>query len=423
MVRAVGQKARRSTVPEALAAVLVHDGLDDLAAGQALRGGEVARQWWEHCSAGGLGPGDVLAGIQAFADLPPGQAVNTARDFLDSRVVPLPPERADLLTRYLAHLPPLWRRHLHLGGGKGQPAPATAEDLRPFLAKWAPAFLPGHHPRGVGDLAVEEYLGGGGFGEVYRARYFSLASAPPVVLKFCHAEQGARFLRHEARILDALRSRGGVPGVVQVQATFCEDAEVPALAFPWIDGFTLQDFLEAKRRVGRHPGLAFVLDLLTRVARILAGLHGCHYVHRDVKPANLLMTAEPAGGYELYLIDFGIAGPAGQLALDEWELGTVTRQVVKRLLRDGHSRLYASPQQLNGEPSHPNDDAYSAAVVAIQCLSADFSHRVTTYDWAGILKRRQVSEGFLALLQKCVADQPHRRPADGGELLAELNGL
>jgi tRNA A-37 threonylcarbamoyl transferase component Bud32 len=423
MVRAVGPRARRATVVDTLAAVLVHDGLDDLGAGQALRGAEIARLWWERCGEGGLEAGDLLAGIEAFADLPPGQAVNAARDFLDARAVPLPPGRAELLTRYLAHLPPLWRRQLHLGGGKGQPAPAAAEDLRPFLARWAPAFLPGHHPRGVGDLAVEEYLGGGGFGAVYRARYFTLASAPPVVLKFCHAEQGARFLRHEARILDALGSRGGVPGVIQVQATFCEDAEVPALAFPWIDGFTLQDYLEARRRVGRAVAPALVLDLLTRVARILAGLHGCHYVHRDVKPANLLMTAEPGGGHEVYLIDFGIAGPAGQLALDEWELGTVTRQVVKRLLRDGHSRLYASPQQLNGEPSHPNDDVYSAGVVAIQCLSADFAHRVTAYDWAGVLKRRQVSDRFLALLQRCVADQPHRRPADGGELLAELHGL
>ena len=72
--------------------------------------------------------------ITTFGPYSPGQAVNTAREYLDARAVPLPPERADLLTRYLAHLPPLWRRQLHLGGGKGQPAPAAAQALLQRLA-------------------------------------------------------------------------------------------------------------------------------------------------------------------------------------------------------------------------------------------------------------------------------------------------
>jgi serine/threonine protein kinase len=195
---------------------------------------------------------------------------------------------------------------------------------------------------------------------------------------------------------------------------------VPALAFPFVDGFTLQEILEARQRVGRRLTPTFALGVLTRLAQVLAGLHRCRYVHRDVKPANLLLHGQPGNGGDLFLIDFGIAGPQGQLALEEWELGTVTRQIVERVLARGHSRLYASPQQLHGDLSNPNDDVYSAGVVAIQCLSGDLGRRVDEYDWEPLLEARSTPGWLVDLLRDCVAVQANRRPLDGDELLTRL---
>jgi hypothetical protein len=418
-VKALLQGTRRQTVLENLAGALAQHGLNDLAADQQLRRAEVAGRWWDNCVRAGLAPAAILDGVRQYSDLEPGPALEVVRELLDARHVLLPPERAHLLTRFLAHLPPLWRRQLQLAGNLGGTV-AQAADLKPFLLKWAPIYLPGHRPRGVGDLDLQEYLGGGGFGEVYRAYSASLPAARPVVLKFCHAPDGARYLRHEARILDAIHGRGGVQGIVEVQATFCDNIDVPALRFPWIEGFTLQEILEARHRVGRVPTANFVIRLLGRAAQVLKGLHNYHYVHRDVKPSNLLLRIQHGGGYELYLIDFGIAGPAGQFALEEWELGVVTRQVVDRLLANGHSRVYASPQQLNGDPCNPNDDVYSTAVVGIQCLTGDFVHRVEEYDWPDVLWRRGAPGWLIDLLKLCVDAQAHRRPTDGDDLLTRL---
>ena len=67
------------------------------------------------------------------------------------------------------------------------------------------------------DLVVEELLGVGGFGEVWKAVHQSRAHAAPVALKFCTDEAAARTLRKEVELLDRVSREGRHPGIVELR--------------------------------------------------------------------------------------------------------------------------------------------------------------------------------------------------------------
>src|SRR5439155_25185642 len=73
------------------------------------------------------------------------------------------------------------------------------EALVPMLPTRLPRFRVGDRPSGIGDWELEELLGVGGFGEVWRAKNLYLAE--PVALKFCLDTTTAEALRHEAKLL------------------------------------------------------------------------------------------------------------------------------------------------------------------------------------------------------------------------------
>jgi serine/threonine protein kinase len=249
-----------------------------------------------------------------------------------------------------------------------------------------------------------------------------MPAAPPLVLKFADSAEGRRLLRYEARVLDWLRSRGCGSGINYATATYCDPrTDTPALAFPWVEGDTLQDILEVRHRVGRIPAAPMVVAFLTRFAEILAEVHRALYVHRDIKPSNLLICRRPGARLDdLFLIDFGIGGPAGHYSLDEWDLSSDTRRVIDQVLANGHSRIYASPQQRNGELCHPDDDVYAMGVVAIQSLTGKFHLRVDEYDWRSILAGQGAETWFIKLLGCCVSPHPNPRPVNGEELYDRL---
>ncbi|MEU2175627.1 serine/threonine-protein kinase [Nocardia sp. NPDC019219] len=195
---------------------------------------------------------------------------------------------------------------------------------------------------------IERLLGAGGMGEVYVARHPRLPRSDAVKVlaaQFTGDESYRRRFEREADLAASLSH----PGIVSVHDRGEFDGRL-WIALELIDGTDLSALLTAAP--GGLP-TADVVRAVTEVARALdyAGARGL--VHRDVKPANILL----AGTGHYLLTDFGIArmGPGtSDLTGTGLTLGTVA---------------YASPEQMQGLPVDPRSDQYSLAATAFHLLT------------------------------------------------------
>jgi serine/threonine protein kinase len=199
---------------------------------------------------------------------------------------------------------------------------------------------------------IEARVGRGGMGEVYRAEQLNLGRK--VALKVLSPELAAddgfrrRFLR-ESRIAAAIDH----PNVIPVYEAG-EDGGLLYIAMRYVDGADLASLLEREGRL--EPGRA--MAIMAQVAGALDAAHARGLVHRDVKPANILLTAAAPGSAEhCYLCDFGLIKEMdAELAL------TATDQFVGTV-------PYVAPEQIEGRALDGRTDVYSLGCVIFQCLS------------------------------------------------------
>lgn len=199
---------------------------------------------------------------------------------------------------------------------------------------------------------VVRSLGSGGMGAVYEAVHSGTGRR--VAVKLLHHDSAdrttdrERFVR-EARLAGALTS----PHVVQVfDAGTDEISGLPYIVMELVDGSNLHDLLE--RRSPLPPGL--VLVIAAHVARALAEAHEADVIHRDVKPANVMLTRDAEGKLLGKLVDFGVArSVAGDTV-------TTTGGFIGSL-------PYMSPEQMIGRPLDPTTDLWSLGALMYEALS------------------------------------------------------
>jgi eukaryotic-like serine/threonine-protein kinase len=217
------------------------------------------------------------------------------------------------------------------------PAPgASGSDNRP--TEISPAGVT------VGQFQVGEPLGGGGMGVVYSAedtrlgRTVALKFLPPALSLDPEAKQ--RFLQ-EARAASALEH----PNVCTIHEVGETADGRLYLAMPRYDGETL------RQRIARGPlPVAEAADIAEQIARGLGKAHRQGIVHRDVKPANLMVTADGVAK----ILDFGIATLTGSAATPDTHAGTPS---------------YMSPEQARGEEVDARTDLWSLGVVLYEMLA------------------------------------------------------
>jgi YVTN family beta-propeller protein len=202
----------------------------------------------------------------------------------------------------------------------------------------------------LGDFRVEGELGHGGMGVVYRATQVSLGR--PVALKVIVSaladDKGFRdrFVR-ESRLAASLDH----PNVIPVYAAGEHDG-VLYIAMRYVEGTDVRGLIRRERRLDplRAAGV------IAQVASALDSAHERGLVHRDVKPANVLVAAR-GGGEHVYLTDFGLtkrsASESGQTAAGEW-VGTLD---------------YVAPEQLRGDIVDSRADIYALGCVLYEMLT------------------------------------------------------
>ena len=243
-----------------------------------------------------------------------------------------------------------------------------------------------------GRYRLIELLGQGGMATIYRARDNQLER--DVAVKVLRPEYGrdpdffARF-RQEAQSAASLNH----PNVVSVY-DYGVDEIGPFIVMELVDG---QDLATIVRTSGPLPPRQ-AARLAAEIARAIAAAHESGFVHRDIKPGNVLVTRDG----RVKVTDFGIARAVAeaQLTLPGTTLGSVH---------------YFSPEQARGETTTPASDIYSLGIVLFELLTG---HRPWTGDSAAAIAGADAkrSSGFGASAFRSIASRiggTFARTADG----------
>jgi len=226
-----------------------------------------------------------------------------------------------------------------------------------------PMVRPGAHGIGAGSVVgpyiLEEEIGRGGMGAVWRARRRDGAIKRPLALKLPHAGPHAaqlveRFHR-ERQILGELSH----PNIARLDDAGVTESGQPFLALEFVSGQPLIEYCDRQRL-----GVRARLELFVQVLRAVQYAHANLVIHRDLKPSNIMVTA--AG--QAMLLDFGIA----KLIPDE----PVDRGGLTELAGIALTPEYASPEQIAGKPVSTATDIYSLGVLLFELLTGERPYRL-----------------------------------------------
>jgi serine/threonine protein kinase len=266
----------------------------------------------------------------------------------------------------------------------------------------------------VPGYGIERVLGQGGMGTVYEATQRSLGRrvALKVIKPMFAADEAfrARF-RQEARVGATIHH----PNILTVY----EADETPDgglfISMALVEG---EDLSERLARVGRLAADE-ALAILVQVADALDAAHERRVIHRDVKPANVLLE-ETSAGTRAYVSDFGVAK-----SLD----ASVDLTAAGHLVGSLH---YMSPEHAAGRPVNERADVYAFGCMLYECLTGErpFPHEVP----AAIIfahanapipvpsRTADVPEALDEVVRQTMEKDPERRAAAIGPLLRQAAG-
>lgn len=248
---------------------------------------------------------------------------------------------------------------------------------------------PLHHTVIAGRYAMLDQIGAGGMGSVWRARDERTGEVVAVkVLGHHNAALLIRFVREQA-----VRVRH--PHVV-APISWAADDDLVVLAMDLVEGGSVQDLLDEH---GPLP-VGYAAELLEQLLSALAAVHAAGLVHRDVKPANLLLQPTDDPRPHLRLGDFGVAAP-----IADARYTTVPGAI--------GTEGYMAPEQARGALPDPGQDLYSVGRVGLQLIT-------------GLPPERQGAIGsgpLRPLLERLLVVDPEQRLASADAALRLLRRL
>jgi hypothetical protein len=281
----------------------------------------------------------------------------------------------------------------------------------------------------IGQYTLEEKIGAGGMGEVWRARH-RLLIRPAAVKLVTARELGSgperdpdlrmRRFEREARATAGLKS----PHTVQLYDFGVTDDGTLYYVMELLDGMDLDTLVE---RFGPMPPERAV-HLLLQVCSSLDDAHQNGLVHRDIKPANIVVSRLGAAWDFVKVLDFGLVKLSSEKQSD---------QSVKLTAEDKVSGTpgFMAPESVTGVESDHRVDIYSLGCVAYWLLTGKlvfegpgtikvmFDHVHTPPPKPSEHSPSPITPALEHLILQCLEKDPNKRPTSAAELHARLQAL
>ena len=308
---------------------------------------------------------------------------------------------------------------------------------------------------------VDHQLGRGAMGAVFQATH--LGTMRTVALKVIvpklagEAEFFQRFKR-EAEAAGRLH-HPNVVNVTDFGVTRFEDGELAYMVMEYLDGETLAAHLKADPR----PPFSFILDVADQTALALDAAHAAGIVHRDLKPSNIWLEPNHRGGYNVKVLDFGIAKVSGRAAADPVRAAAVEQEetIVMRATAPGTpdspepeastlismpsylrttvgtllgTPAYMAPEQCQGAEVDFRADIYSLSTIVYEMLCSRLPFQAEDFKQLVDMQMHQVPQspherdssvpGDLSkVVMTGLAKDPAARPKSAGALAIRLRSV
>ena len=283
--------------------------------------------------------------------------------------------------------------------------------------------------RELGSYQLEEKLGEGGMGEVWRARHRMLAR--PAAIKLIRpsasgaqrvSEDAVRRFEREAQVIARLRS----PHTVDLFDFGMADDGTLYYVMELLEGLDTDSLV---RRFGPIPP-ARAIHVLRQVCHSLSEAQSCGLVHRDIKPANIFLCRYGEEYDFVKVLDFGIVRAVHDAA--ETSLGHTVEHAIQG------TPAFIAPEQAMGSELDGRADIYAAGCVAYWLLTGQFvftadttmgllvHHAKTAPTPPSTRTDQPIPTALEAIVMSCLAKDPDERPQSARELslrLATVEGV
>ncbi len=271
----------------------------------------------------------------------------------------------------------------------------------------------------IGGYRLIKEIGRGGMGIVFLAEYLTLNRfcalkflAPSMV-----SDKSWIMFQNEAKIVAGLNH----PTICQIYDMGVHDSKLPFYAMEFLDGESLESVLINQRTLT----VGAALEVFAKVAEGLSYAHRHGVVHKDIKPANIMLTPTADGHVAVKILDFGIAELVdSKSAAQQIQPGEVVG-----------SAFYMSPEQLRGTKLDPRSDIYSVGCSLFEALTGEppfqsqtreaLSERHSNEEAATLHHRTGIDfpDELERILQKTLAKSPEDRYQSADQLMEDLEQL
>jgi serine/threonine protein kinase len=278
-----------------------------------------------------------------------------------------------------------------------------------------PTMISSDLPRGamVGEYSIEEKIGEGGMGQVYRAQHPRIGKMAAVKVLAAELTQDLTIVRRllqEARAVNQIHH----PNIVDIFSFGELPDGRPYFVMEYLQGESLETAL-TRESLPR----AEIVPLFEQLCLALGAAHKAGFIHRDLKPDNLWVVRTPNQAPALKILDFGIAKTMDDAAPSLTKTGQV--------MGTPH---YMAPEQAMGRPVDERTDIYALGVILYRLAAGvvpfpDQSVNAVivkhaTQDAPRPSSHRRLPAPFDTVIMRCLAKDPSQRPQTTGDLWREL---